>query len=663
MGLERISAVVQGATANYDSDLFRPLVEVAEQKSGKKYAGRFGDPSKREAETEEDVAFRVIADHARATAFLVADGIYPENEGRGYVLRRVMRRSIRFGRKLGIEGEFLHAVCDKVVDIMGDVYPELVSARGIIDRVVRQEELRFGRTLSDGLRLLEGAIAGLRVGGKSVVPGRTVFELYDTHGFPVDLTQIIAEEQGFGIDEAGFRAAMDEQRERGRASWKGADADRAALYRALQDEGVRTEFVGYEWDQAESPVVALIKGGQRVTEAFDGDDVEIVAGTTPFYGESGGQVGDKGLIEGDAGLRFRVTDTRKTPDGITLHRGRVERGAVRLGQMVTLSIAGADRAPTRKNHSATHLLHWALRKVLGEHVKQRGSLVAPERLRFDFSHFGPLTPAEIEEIELLVNERIVANVPVATDVLPFQAAVAKGAMAFFEEKYGDTVRVVSMAESVELCGGTHVKATGDIGLLKIVSEQGISSGVRRVEAVTGMNAVRWLHDRERTMARASELLKTTPAQLDERVERFIDERRGLQQEIEALKSQLAAAMSRDQVQEAREFNGVKALALALEGTAAKDLRGMADSMRDRIRSGAVLLGSRADGKVALLVAVTPDLGDRLDAGRIVSELAPLVGGRGGGRKDMAQAGGSDPAGLDAAIQRFYAIIEQSAGKE
>ena len=660
MGLERIAAIVQGVTANYDTDLFRALIAVVEEQSGKRYLGRFGDPSKREAEIEEDVAFRVIADHARATAFLIADGIYPENEGRGYVLRRVMRRAIRFGRKLGIEGEFLCTVCDKVVDLMGDVYPELVEVRAIIDRAVRQEEQRFGRTLSDGLRLLEGAMAQLRAGGQQVVPGRTVFELYDTHGFPMDLTQVIAEEQGFGIDEDGFRAAMEEQRERGRASWKGADEARAALLRELADSGVRTEFVGYEWDRAEAPVVAILRDGVRVEDAGVGDRVELVAAQTPFYGESGGQVGDHGAIDGEGGFRLTVEDTQKSAEGVVLHIGRVAAGSVKVGDVVGLSVDAANRAPTRKNHSATHLLHWALRTVLGDHVKQRGSLVAPDRLRFDFSHFGPLTPEEIERVEWLVNERVVANHAVSTEVLGFQAAVARGAMAFFEEKYGDTVRVVTMAESVELCGGTHVAATGDIGLFKIVGEGGISSGVRRIEAATGMNAVRWVHERERLVQRVAEQLKTTPAQLAERVERAGREGRAKDLEIEQLKAQLATAMTKEQAGDARDFGGVKALAVPLDGTPSKDLRGLADSMRDRIQSGVVLLGSRVDGKVALLVAVTPDQVSRFDAGRMVSELAPLVGGRGGGKKDLAQAGGSDPAGLDAAIAHFYAMVESGA---
>ena len=660
MGLERIVAIVQGKTANYDTDLFRPLIEVAEEHSGRKYLGRFGDPDKREAEIEEDVAFRVIADHARATAFLVADGIYPENEGRGYVLRRVMRRAIRFGRKLGIEGEFLHAVCDKVVDLMGDIYPELVAVRGIIDRVVRKEEQRFGRTLSDGLRLLEGEIGALGDKGERVVPGRTVFELYDTHGFPVDLTQIIAEEHGFAIDEPGFRAAMEEQRERGRASWKGTDETRLALYRSLVDDGVFSEFVGYEWEQADSEITALLRNGRRAESADRGDAVELVTARTPYYGESGGQVGDTGTIEGAGGLFVRVTDTRKSPDGLITHVGTVEHGEVAVGDAVTLTIDSASRQPTRRNHSATHLLHWALRKVLGDHVKQRGSLVAPDRLRFDFSHFGPLTPEETTRVEWLVNEAVVANHEVRTDILGYKEATDRGAIAFFEEKYGDTVRVVSMAKSTELCGGTHVARTGDIGLFKIVQEQGISSGVRRIEGVTGMNAVRWLNERESQVLAACERLKTSPGQLQDRVERMLRELRGRDQEIEALKGKLAQAMTQEQATGARDFGGVKALAMALDGAAAKDLRPLADKMRDRIGSGVVLLCSRTDGKVNMLVAVTTDRVGDFDAGRIVSELAPLVGGRGGGRKDMAQAGGSEPSGLDAAIARFYSIVEQRA---
>jgi alanyl-tRNA synthetase len=661
MGLERIAAVVQGKTANYDTDLFRPLIATVEELSSKTYEGRFAAPDERDPESEQDVAFRVLADHARTAAFLIADGIYPENEGRGYVLRRVMRRAIRFGRKLGIEGEFFYRVTDDVVVRMGDVYPELEAARALIERVVRQEEQRFGRTLADGLRLLETEIASVHKAGGARLSGEVAFTLYDTHGFPVDLTRLIAEENGIDVDEAGFEAAMDAQRERGRASWKGVDAEAQAFYKRLEEEGVSTEFVGYGWEVATSEVLAIVSDGRRVSAAHEGAEIEVICATTPFYGEGGGQVGDRGEITGDGGLRVEVTGTWRRGESLLVHAGVVRSGQLQVGAQVELAIDGARRTPTRKNHSATHLMHWALRKVIGNHVKQRGSLVAPDRLRFDFSHFGPLTEDEIAEIERLVNSEVLANHAVQTDELPMDQAMERGAIAFFDEKYGERVRVVAMGHSVELCGGTHVAATGDIGLFKIVSETGISSGVRRIEAVTGMGAVHWVQAMESRLRELGGRLKVNPSEIERRIERMQRELAERDEEIAALRGRLAAAMSGDVMQSVRELGGVKALAVALDGTSGKDLRELGDELLLRLGSGVLLLGSREDDKVSLLVALTPDMTDRFDAGSLVRELAVVIDGKGGGKRHLAQAGGKKPEALDEAIAAFYGLVERTAG--
>lgn len=662
MGLERIAAIVQGKTANYGTDLFQPLIDKVSKISGRTYRARFGDPDKREAEIEEDVAFRVIADHARAAAFLIADGIYPENEGRGYVLRRVMRRAIRFGRKLGMENEFLYQICDAVVDRMGDHYPELHNARDVIRRVVRLEEERFGKTLVDGLKLLEGEIGRLSEQNRTVVPGETVFALYDTHGFPVDLTRLIAEEQDFSVDEPGFEAAMQAQRERGRASWKGIDSGDVAVYENLAASGVQTAFVGYEWDHVESPLLALVTDGHSVNEATAGHSVEVFAAQSPFYPEGGGQVGDRGTITSESGAELEVLDTVKRGP-LFAHLCSIKSGAIRVGDNLHLQISAGLRQPTRKNHSATHLLHWALRKVLGEHVKQRGSLVASDRLRFDFSHFGPLTASEIAKVEQLVNERVVANTPVHSRNMAYNEAIKQGAIAFFGEKYGAEVRVISMAESVELCGGTHVSATGDIGLFKIIHETGISAGVRRLEAITGIAALEWVQSRERQLQSLANTLKTTPSLLDRKLEKLLQDLDIAHREIDQLRNQLRAGTADNYLTNARQIGDINALAMSLDGVEAKELRGLSDEIMAKLGRCVLLLGSQQDGKLAILTSVSPDLTNVIDAGQLIAELAPIVGGRGGGKKQLAQAGGSNPNAFPEAILRFYAIIEEKSAKK
>lgn len=661
MGLERISAIVQGKTANYGADLFQPLIDKVSKISGRTYQARFGDPDKREAEIEEDVAFRVIADHARAATFLIADGIYPENEGRGYVLRRVMRRAIRFGRKLGMETEFLYQICDSVVDRMGAHYPELYKARDVISRVVRLEEERFGKTLVDGLRLLENEMSRLKEQSRTVVPGETVFTLYDTHGFPVDLTRLIAEEQDFSVDEVGFSTAMQAQRDRGRASWKGLDTADITIYENLANENVHTTFVGYEWDQVETPLLAMVMDGRRVEQAEAGNIVEVFTAQTPFYPEGGGQVGDRGTLFSEFGAVLEVTDTIRRGPTIA-HLCVVKSGTVRVADNLNLQINTGIRQPTRKNHSATHLLHWALRKVLGEHVKQRGSLVAPDRLRFDFSHFGPLNAKEIAEIEHLVNERVVANTPVHSQNMAYNDAIMQGAIAFFGEKYGTEVRVISMAESVELCGGTHVAATGDIGLFKIIHETGISAGVRRIEAITGLTALDWVQSREKQLQTLAGTLKTSPSLLDRKIEKLLQELESAHREIDQLKNQLRAGSAHDYLTDVRQIGDVNTLAISLDGVESKELRVLSDEIMAKLGRGVLLLGSKHDGKLAILTSVSPDLTTVLDAGQLISELAPIVGGRGGGKKQLAQAGGTISEAFPDAIARFYSLVEARCEK-
>ena len=661
MGLERIAGVVQGKQSNYDVDMFQPIFRRIEQLSGMKYRGHFAayddrmDPS-----VEEDVAFRVIADHARATVFLMADGIYPENEGRGYVLRRVMRRAIRFGRKLGLDGSFFATICDEVVLEMGAAYPELMLARDVIARIVKQEELRFGRTLVDGLKLLESDMAKLKASGATQVSGDIVFALYDTHGFPMDLTRLIAEEAGLGVDEAGFEERMASQRERGRSSWKGAEEE-APVYATLLDQGLRTLFTGYGEDEGEGIVLTLIVDGSETEVARVGDAVEIITDQTPFYGESGGQVGDSGWIRGLGNLEVRVKDTRLRGGEVYCHVGDVVSGVLGKGDTVQLAVDGSRRNATRRNHSATHLLHWALKEVLGDHVKQRGSLVGPDRLRFDFSHFEAVTVDEIVRVEILVNERIQNNQPVQTELLSYDAAVGKGATAFFGEKYGDAVRVVSMAESMELCGGTHVKATGDMGFLKVVSESGISSGVRRIEAATGMNVLQWMQEREAGSRRVANILRIGVSEVEGKVEKLLKDMQELNRLNETLKRKLASGAAQAGAAEERDIGGVKVQAHFHEGIEGKDLRSMSDAIRDSLGTGIFILGSACDGKIAMLVRLSDDLKGQLDAGALVRELAPLIGGRGGGKRTLAQAGGTVPSGWEKAKSEFFRMVEEGLG--
>jgi len=605
MGLERLAAVLQGVHSNYDIDLFRHLIEAA--------AGIVG------VQDEGQSSLRVIADHIRSCAFLVVDGVLPGNEGRGYVLRRIIRRAVRHGYRLGAKDVFFWRLVGPLCEVMGDAYPELPQAREQVERVLRQEEERFAETLDQGMKILEEAIAGLE--GKEI-PGETVFRLYDTYGFPVDLTADIARERGLELDMAGFEREMERQRERARAASQfGTD------YNAeLQVEG-RTEFTGYERLTDRGKVTALFRDNAPVTRLQAGEEGAVVLDRTPFYAESGGQVGDTGVLAWEGG-RFEVLDTRKQGE-VHLHFGRLAEGVLETGAEVEARVDAARRQAIRLNHSATHLLHAALRQVLGEHVQQKGSLVEPDRLRFDFSHFQPVTAEELARIEAIVNEQIRNNVEVETRIMPVEEARKAGAMALFGEKYGDEVRVLSMGDfSVELCGGTHVERVGDIGLFKIVAEGGIASGVRRIEAVTGARALEQVAETERRLAEIAALVKGSPQDADERVAQLVERSRQLEKELERLKARLASSQGSDLASRAVEVGGCKVLAARLEGADPKALRETLDQLKNKL---------------------TKDLTDRIKAGELVNMVAARVGGRGGGRPDMAQAGGNQPEHLDAAL--------------
>ncbi len=657
MGLERIAAVLQGKASNYDSDVFMPLIERTAARAGVTYGE---DP-------EVDVALRVIADHSRAAAFLIGDGIipaadgsYPDNEGRGYVLRRVMRRAIRFGRKLGFTEPFLIDTTAHVIEEMGDAYPELNEGRETVHRIVLQEEQRFGRTITKGIKRLDEELARLADSGSVVLDGRVAFELYDTYGFPPDLTALISSERGVSVDQAGFDVAMKEQRDRARAASKFGTGDLSA-YQALVEQGLATEFVGYDDTHASANLTALLVDGQQVPRAAPGQRVEVVVPCTPFYAESGGQAGDVGVIRaGDAVVR--VVDTRKPFGDLVVHYGTLEGGTLAADAAVELEVDEEAQTSTRRNHSATHLLHHALREVLGPHVRQRGSLVGPNRLRFDFSHSGAMTPEEVVQVDLLVNTLVLANEPVTTRVMAFDDAIASGATAFFEEKYGDAVRVLDVgSSSTELCGGTHARATGDIGLFKLVSESAISSGVRRVEAVTGMHAVRWVQQRDALLRAAADALNVGPDGVPERLVKVLDERKSLAADLAEAQTAVRVAKAISSLDRTRTVGDHSLAAVRLDGVAGRELRGIGEKLRDRIGSGAVLIASTDGPKVSLLVAATADIAGTLHAGKVIKELAPLVGGRGGGRPDMAQAGGGDASGIDSAIEAFYAAASAALG--
>jgi len=627
MGLERMAAVMQGVHSNYDIDLFRALIAAAARYTG--------------TTDLRASSLRVIADHIRASAFLIADGVLPSNEGRGYVLRRIIRRAIRHGFMLGQREPFFYKIVATLEATMGEAYPELTAQRAHIEKVLEQEELRFAETLAQGMALLDGAIDKLE---GTQIPGETVFRLYDTFGFPVDLTNDIARERGLTIDEAGFEAAMDEQRARARAASKfGVD-----LRADLLVEGA-TEFKGYDSEQAQGRIVELIRGKERVEELRAGEEGQVVLDATPFYAESGGQVGDRGVLSAGA-ARFVVSDTQKLGK-VHLHVGRLEGGSLKAGDVVTAEVDHALRQATRLNHSATHLLHAALRKVLGTHVTQKGSLVAPDHLRFDFSHYSAVTPDELREIERLVNAEVRANAVAETRLMHFDDAVAAGAMALFGEKYDDEVRVLRIGDfSTELCGGTHVGRAGDIGLFKILSEGGVAAGVRRIEAVTGEAAFDHVLESEHRLRDVAGLVRGSRDDVEDKVRALIERSRKLEKEVASLKDKLASGRGRDLAAEAETIAGIKLVATTVEGADAAALRNAVDQLKSQLGSAVIVLGSAgADGKVTLIAGVTADATSRVKAGDVVNFVAQQVGGRGGGRPDLAQAGGNDAARLSEAL--------------
>ncbi|HEX9801671.1 MAG TPA: alanine--tRNA ligase [Gammaproteobacteria bacterium] len=638
MGLERLAAVLQGVHSNYEIDLFQNLIKAAAKLAG--------------TEELENASLKVIADHIRSCAFLVTDGVIPSNEGRGYVLRRIVRRAIRHGHKLGIEGSFFHKLVGPLAAEMGEAYPELVQAQAQVERVLRQEEERFAETLEQGMQLLEEAIGGLA--GKEI-PGETVFRLYDTYGFPVDLTADVARERGLSVDMAGFEQAMAAQRERARAA-SHFDADYGE---GFEIEG-KTEFTGYEKLADSSRVVAIYRDGRPVDELAEGQRGMVVLDRTPFYAESGGQAGDCGRLTAD-GAVFEVQDTKKQGEAF-VHLGLLTHGSLKSGESVQAEVDATLRRDTANNHSATHLLHAALRKVLGEHVQQKGSLVSAERLRFDFSHFEAVTAGELARIERMVNEQIRANLPVDTRIMAIDEAKGAGAMALFGEKYGDKVRVLSMGDfSIELCGGTHVSRTGDIGLLKIVSEAGVAAGVRRIEAVTGQGALDWIDSQQERLGRVAELVKGGRDDAADKVQQLIERSRRLEKELEQLKGKLASSQGSDLVSQAEEVGGIKVLAARLEGADPKGLRDIVDQLKSKLGTAAVVVAAVEGDKISLVAGVTRDATDRIKAGDMLKAVAEQVGGKGGGRPDMAQGGGSQPEKLEAALGSVSGWVRAQIG--
>jgi alanyl-tRNA synthetase len=627
MGLERIAAIMQGVHTNYEIDLFQHLLKAAARATG--------------SQDLANKSLRVIADHIRSSSFLISDGVLPSNEGRGYVLRRIIRRAVRHGHQLGQQEVFFHTLVTALAEVMGDAYPELIERQAQIAKVLLAEEQQFAKTLDKGMLVLEAALAELT---GSEIPGKVVFTLYDTYGFPVDLTADIARERNLSIDHAGYQNAMTEQRERARAAGQfKVDYTQTAL--ELPD----TEFTGYTELAGQSQVLALLREGATVTHANEGDELALVLDRTPFYAESGGQAGDSGYLEAK-GVRFEVRDCIKQGSHF-LHIGRLLHGRISTGDTLQGQVDAEVRRATALNHSATHLLHAALRKLLGEHVTQKGSLVDSERLRFDFSHFEGVSPAELKAIEALVNEQILANTEVTTELCDMDTAKERGAMALFGEKYGSQVRVLSMGEgfSVELCGGTHVARTGDIGLLRITSESGIASGVRRIEAITGRTALAYFDQLEARLQQAAGVLKATPGNLIDKLEQLTQQNRKLEKDLAGLKTQLATAGSRDLAAEAVEVDGIKVLAVKLEGADAKSLRDSADQMKNKLGSSVVLLACVEGDKIALVAGVSKDVTDRVKAGDLMRHAAALVGGKGGGRPDMAQGGGTHVAALEGAL--------------
>ena len=636
MGLERLAAVMQGVHSNYDIDLFQGLIAAAAQVIG--------------SDDLTSNSLRVIADHIRSCAFLIVDGVLPGNEGRGYVLRRIIRRAVRHGYKLGMNQPFFHQLVEPLCQQMGDAYPELVAAKEQVAKILLIEEKQFAETVEQGMRLLEDSIANLK---GQVIDGQTVFRLYDTYGFPIDLTADVARERGLEIDAAGFDQAMQAQKERGRSAgrFKVAYPDADAIQAV-------SHFSGYENLHGQAVVTHLLQDGAIVQQLAAGQDGVVILEHTPFYAESGGQVGDVGVLYAD-GVKFTVEDTQKLGDAIT-HLGRVEQGELSVGLALQAEVDGQRRLATALNHSATHLLHAALRKVLGSHVTQKGSLVEPERLRFDFSHYEAISPVELIEIEEIVNVQIRTNYAVNTQVMGYDEALEHGAMALFGEKYGSEVRVLTMGDfSVELCGGTHVKRAGDIGLFKIIAESGVASGVRRIEALTGASALQWIRETEQLLQGVAGLVRGGRTNVNVKVQSLLEQTRQYEKELSRLKDKLASQQSGDLAAQAVDVKGVKVLAARLDGADGKLLRQTLDQLKDQLGSAAVVLAAAVEDKVSIVAGVTKDSTDKVKAGDLVKMVAQKVGGKGGGRADMAQGGGKDPAALDSALADVVNWVEDN----
>lgn len=635
MGLERIAAVMQGVHSNYDIDLFQQLIKAI---------AKLGD-----IHDLHNKSLRVIADHIRACVFLINDGVVPSNEGRGYVLRRICRRAIRHGFRVGFKEPFFYKLVKPLVHEMGEAYPELIQSEAHVERILQQEELQFARTLEQGLRILEQDIANL---SDNMISGDTVFKLYDTYGFPVDLTSDIARERGLTIDMAGFNTFMAAQKERARSA-----SQFSANFADRIDIDHKTDFTGYENLEEEAEIVGLYQDSIPVSELKEGEIGAVVLTHTPFYAESGGQVGDQGILRFQTAL-FEVQNTRKV-QGAHLHYGVMQQGSIQVNQKIQAKVDNQKRKDTALNHSATHLLHAALRNVLGTHVQQKGSLVEPNRLRFDYAHFEPLKSTEIRAIEWLVNEKIRENSLVKVETLPVEQALKKGAMALFGEKYGDTVRVLNMAEgfSIELCGGTHINRTGDIGFFKIISESGISAGVRRIEAITGKRAMMWVEGVDAKLSHLTELLKCNRENIEERAEQLILKVRELEKEINQVKTKMnfSGGSITDQI---REIKGLKVLAAKLPVGDVKSLRIMIDELKNKLGTAVILLAVTKEQKVNLVAGVTKDCITRISAGELVNYVAVQIGGKGGGRSDMAEAGGNNPDGLDEALNSVYGWVEE-----
>lgn len=648
MGLERLAAVAQGRTTNYDTDLMMPIINEAAKITGCEYG----------KDNEINVSLRVLTDHARASAFLIGDGVIPSNEGRGYALRKIMRRALRHGKLLGQKNPFFHKITSKVVEDFKEAYPDLTGNSDFIQRAVLNEEESFGNTLHFGTQRLEEILEKVRKEKLPSIPGEEIFKLYDTYGFPTDLVEETAKDAGLEMDMAGYEKAMREQKSKAMASWKGSGEKEAApFYKEFSQNSPPTEFQGYQSVEEEATILAILKKGLKIETADKGDEVEILADRTPFYGESGGQVGDSGIAFNDNAQIELLNATKPLPELIA-HKAKILSGSINTGDSLTLRIDKSCRRDTALNHSATHLLHAALKEIVGEHIKQAGSLVAPDRLRFDYAHFSPLTGKEKGRIESLVNEKIRNNIPVSTQEMEIEEALKEGATALFGEKYGGRVRVVSVPGfSKELCGGTHASATGDIGLFRIISEGGIASGVRRIEAVTGAAAYEKVRSEHESLAAIRSVLKAPANEELSKVKKLLEKNRELEKEIIALKEKMVSGKNSSEEEDIQKTGGISMLIKNLDGADAKTLRAYIDNAKNKLKSGIVVAGSVTDGKAAMAAGVTKDLTHKFHAGNIIKEIAAIVGGGGGGRPDMAQAGGTRTEKLDEALKKAEEIIK------